>query len=386
MARIVVLASLAESLIHFRGPLLKEMVSKGHQVIGCAPDAPDNVISTLQEMGVAYQNVRLQRVGMSPLQDALTLLDLFRIYRRIKPDIVLSYTIKPVVYGSLAAKLAKVPQVFSIITGLGYTFSVSGFKGRLVGGIARALYRVALACNKHVFFQNPDDLELFLDENIITDRNKTVLINGSGIDVDAYKTASYPDELSFLLIARLLKAKGIYEYVAAAEIIKKKHPDIKFKIVGWIDKYNPDSISEKELQTWIDKGTVVYFGKLSNVCPAIADSSVYILPSYREGTPRTVLEAMAMGRPIITTDAPGCRETVIDGENGFLVPIKAINELVEAIEYFIRQPDMVKNMGKVSRTIAEEKYDVRRVNKDIMQAMNLVPDTVNNDQLKGNAG
>jgi len=190
------------------------------------------------------------------------------------------------------------------------------------------------------------------------------------VDTEYYKPEPFAENLSFLLIARLLKDKGIREYAESATIIKQKYPKISFRLVGWIED-NPASISKKELDLWVKQGIIEYLGKLSDVRPAIAESSVYVLPSYREGTPRTVLEAMAMGRPIITTDAPGCRETVQHGKNGFLVPVKNAPALVNAMEQFIRQPELTEQMGKASRQIAIEKYDVHKVNAVILKTMGL---------------
>lgn len=369
MARILVLASYAQSLVTFRGALLMEMVAQGHDVIGCAPDAPSQVRRDLQKMGVSYQDIRLERVGMNPFKDVMTIINLVRLFGSCRPDIVLSYTIKPVIHGSLAARLANVSHVYSIITGLGYTFGGEGLKRKLLGIIARVLYRIALACNTRVFFQNPDDARLFQQKAIIRDAGKIVLINGSGIDIEAYQVAEHPAAMSFLLIARLLKAKGIREYAEAAAIVRKKYPHVRFRLVGWIDLDNPDSVSEQDVHQWVASGTIEYLGRLEDVRQAIADASVYVLPSYREGTPRSVLEAMAMGRPIITTDVPGCRETLVERGNGFLVPVKDVAALAEAIEEFIRHPEYIPRMGKESRRIAMEKYDVRKVNREILRAM-----------------
>src|SRR5690606_30161438 len=231
--------------------------------------------------------------------------------RRLKPDFSLAYTIKPVIYGNVAAWLARVPARFALITGLGYAFQGEAGQRSWLKRIVQNLYGFALAKVTKVFFQNPDDEALFYDLGILDLSNpKTVVVNGSGIDVDSFTVAHFPETTQFLLIARLLGDKGIREYVAAANRVKQKYPEVCFGLVGWIDE-NPNAISEDELQRWIDSGAVHFYGRLSDVKPVIAQSSVYVLPSYREGTPRTVLEAMSMGRPIITTDAPGCRETVV---------------------------------------------------------------------------
>ena len=228
-----------------------------------------------------------------------------------------------------------------------------------------------------VFFQNPDDLNLFKQLKLISPATPTAVVNGSGVDVSEYDVAPLPiseddntPELRFLLIARLLGDKGVREYAQAAKRIKAKYHQTQFDLVGWIDD-NPDSIDQQELDNWIKDGTINFWGKLSDVKPAIAASAIYVLPSYREGTPRTVLEAMAMGRPVITTDAPGCRETVTDEVNGFLVPVKSVDGLTEAMKKFITDPGLINTMGKASRKIAEEKFDVHAVNNFMLKEMGL---------------
>ena len=370
--RVIVVGSYADSLITFRGPLLQRLVSQGHEVIACAPSAPDDIIEALDAMGVTYRDVPFDRAGMRPDRDFRVLRVLIALFRELKPDVVLSYTIKPVIYGMLAAGLAGVPGRFAMITGLGYTFIGSTMKARLVGLVTRQLYRLSLRRAKRVFFQNPDDRALFEHYGLTRGPDQAAIINGSGVDLNVFRPAPIPDDgPSFLLIARLLTDKGIREYVDAARMIRAKHPASAFHLVGWLDEGNPAGITKAELEGWVDEGVVHYHGQLQDVRPVIAASSVYVLPSYREGTPRTVLEAMAMGRPIVTTDAPGCRETVEHGENGFLVPVRDADALVEAMVRFVEEPSLIQAMGRRSRQIAEQKYDVYEVNNVILRTMGL---------------
>ena len=370
MARILVLGSLADSLVNFRGALLREMVAHGHEVFACAPTASAAVRLALSQMGVIYKDIKLARTGNNPIQDLQTINELVALCRSIRPDFFLGYTIKPVIYGSIAARIAGVPNIFSMITGLGYAFSKHTFKSLMVGSMASGLYRLALRGNRRVFFQNPDDLALFLKKGLIRSHLQAVLINGSGVDIEAFQPAPFPSKLSFLLIARLLRDKGVYEYAEAARKVTDKFPEVRFRLVGWIDP-NPYAIHKDDLQAWQQAGIIEYLGRLSDVRPAIADCAVYVLPSYSEGTPRTVLEAMAMGRPIITTDAPGCRETVVEGVNGFLVKVRDTEGLAEACERFIQDPGLIRSMGMKSREIAVNKYDVKKVNKLILETMGL---------------
>ncbi len=368
---VMVIGGFAESLVNFRGPLLQAMIERGFRVIACAPSAPSSVKQSLETMGCEYVDVSFDRAGINPIHDLISFLMLWRVFRRLKPDIVLGYTIKPVIYGSLAAKLAGVKECYSMITGLGYAFVGRSYKRCVIRRLVQFLYRCSLGVNQKVFFQNPDDLELFVQLGILQNKQQAVLVNGSGVDVDSFTVLPFPQRITFLLIARFLKDKGIMEYLEAARIIKEKHLAVQFRIVGWVDD-NPAAISMEVLAAYERDGSVENLGKVADVRPAIADASVYVLPSYREGTPRTVLEAMAMGRPIITTDAPGCRETVAVGLNGYLVALKSVASLVQAMERFIDDPDQIASMGGASRLLAEQKYDVRNVNQVILQTMNLI--------------
>lgn len=366
--RILILASYSLSLINFRGHLIRSMLKYGHKVVCVAPDnaAESSVIA----MGAEFYTVPLQRAAFNPCNDITYFWKLLCLLNFLKPDLVLSYTIKPVIYGSLAARLKQVPKIYSIITGLGYAFMNGSAKQRASGLLAKSLYRVALKHAEKVFFQNPDDLREFLDFKIVT-AEKTVLVNGSGVDLCQFAQEQLTNEPKFLLIARLLKEKGIHDYVEAARIVKERYPEAVFSIVGPPDP-SPSGLSLREIEEYSKQGVINYHGSTSDVRPFIKGSNIYVLPSYREGTPRTVLESMAMGRPIITTDAPGCRETVKDGYNGFLIPVKNANALADAMMKFLKDPALAYRMGAASRKLAEEKYDVHEVNCVILASMDLI--------------
>ena len=378
--KFLIIASYPASILKFRGALIKALQDKGFEIHIAAPEFevfPEEYDS-LTALGYVVHPIPMQRTGTNPLNDAKTLSALYLLMKKIQPSHVMGYTIKPVIYGSLAAKLARVPHRFALITGLGYAFQGADeqdYKKSTLQKVMHKLYSVALASTHKVFFQNPDDEALFRTMKILQPKASTTVVNGSGVDISEYSVqpfATIDDILipRFLLIARLLGDKGVREYAQAAKIIKDKYPQAQFDLVGWIDD-NPDAIEQQELDNWINAGLFNFWGKLDDVKPAIAASSIYVLPSYREGTPRTVLEAMAMGRPIITTDAPGCRETVIDGYNGYLVPVKAVEELAAAMEYFIVNPELIIEMGKASRQLVEEKFDVDAVNQSMLEAMGL---------------
>jgi glycosyltransferase involved in cell wall biosynthesis len=368
--KILVIASLAESLSGFRAPLLRAMAARGHRVIACAPSADAPIRSALAQMGVEYRDLPVDRAGLNPARDLQLMVSLHRLMRDSMPDVVLSYTAKPVIYGSLVARLCSVPAVFALITGLGYGFTATGVKASLTRTMLRWLYRVGLRESRAVFFQNPDDERFFRELGLLPHNTKSVLVNGSGVDLVAFRPVPLPPEISFLMIARLVSLKGIHDYVKAAQIVRARHANVPFRLVGWIDD-TPDAIRKHDLRCWVDGGAIEFLGKLDDVRPALAAASVYVLPSHREGTPRTVLEAMAMGRPIVTTDAPGCRETVRHGRNGFLVPVGDPEALATALERFIVSPYLIEEMGRESRRMAVEKYDVHNVNTIMLGEMGL---------------
>lgn len=373
MGSFLLIASFPDSLIKFRGPLIDALLEAGRDVHVAVPDLmPGGVVAVaLMNKGVRVHRIPLQRTGLNPIRDVRLLLSLVVLMLRLRPRFVLSYTIKPVVYGSIAAWLSGVNHRFALVTGLGYAFTgTASGKRALLRRLIQRLYRFALKRTHRVFFQNPDDEALFREFELLPEIVPSSVVNGSGVDVAEYSVAPLPDKPSFLLIARLLGDKGVREYAQAAQLVKAVYPEVVFRLVGWIDD-NPDAITQRELDQWVDSGLLEFLGRLDDVRPAISDCSVYVLPSYREGTPRTVLEAMAMGRAVITTNAPGCRETVVDGNNGFLVPVKDVKALADAMIKMVATPGLAASMGERSRRIAEEKYDVHKVNAAMLEGMGI---------------
>lgn len=339
--------------------------------MACAPSADEDIRNQLELWGVTYRHIPMARAGMSPSADLKTLLALVALFREERPDLVLAYTIKPVIWGCLGCRLVRGPKSYAMITGLGYAFITSvTFRHRIVQRIVRVLYRLALRNVSAVFFQNPDDEREFRRRKLIRDVTPSILVNGSGVDLQHFQVLPLPDKPIFLLLARLVGDKGIREYHEAACILRRKYPAARFLLAGGEDP-NPNAIRDEEIRGWREEGVVEFLGKLDDVRPAFAESTIYVLPSYREGTPRTVLEAMATGRAIITTDAPGCRETVDDGVNGYLVPPKDSQGLAEAMERFIKSSELRRQMGSASRRKAEEKYDVDKVNHVILKGLGI---------------
>ena len=381
MGRILIIGGNAYSLVKFRFAMIKNMVEEGHEVFAMAPETDlagematsmiQSVSERLKAIGVAYVPIPLNRTGISPLRDLHTLYYLTRKMNELKPDIVFSYTAKPVVYGSMAARIAGVRNIFSMITGLGYVFIGETWRQKVLAKILILLYKMTFKFNKQIYFHNPDDLELFKKLNILPGGQKAVVVNGSGVNIDHFaNTKPQTDRIVFLIIARLLWDKGIGEFVSAARLLKKKYPDVSWRIVGPYDN-NPSAIKRSDILKWQEEGIVEYLGATDDVRPYIADASVYVLPSYREGRGQSIVEAMSMGRPIITSDAPGCRETVVEGVNGFLVPVRDPEMLAIAMEKFIQNTKLITDMGIQSREITEAQYDENKVNHIILQTMGL---------------
>ena len=371
--KFLMIAGFADDVIPFRGDLLDAVRARGFEVHLALPDLVPG--SPLEKIflgkGIVLHYISMQRVAMNPFADLRTLGQLIRLINKIKPDIVFAYLIKCVIYGMIAATLLRAPRRFALITGLGYAFQGEG-KRRFLQKVVQSLYTIALRGTHKTFFQNHDDLALFKHLGVLNANALTCVVNGSGVNMEYYALAPLPEgQPRFLTIARFLVEKGIREYAGAAKIVKTKYPEVRFAAVGWLDE-NPNSIKQSEIDTWTAEGTLENVGRLKDVRLAIADSSVYVLPSYREGIPRSALEAMSMGRGVITTNAVGCKETVLEGENGFLVPVRSINKLAEAMLKFVEDPELIKRFGERSYEITKEKYDVQKVNEVMLKEMDIL--------------
>ena len=334
---------------------MRALVAAGFDVVAIAPEDPHS--ARLTELGCRFVPVRMSARGTSPLEDAKLLLDYRRILRKERPSAFLGYTIKPNVYGSLAAHSLKIP-VINNIAGLGISFLKHGLFQRFV----RMLYRAALRRSRTVFFQNPDDCSLFLEAGLVRER-QTQLLPGSGVDLARFrpveKTRKAEDPFVFLLVSRLLKSKGIAEFAAAAALVRARHPHAQFRIAGILEPGHRDSVSEEEMRRWEAAGAITYLGALDDVRPTLGEADAMVLPTfYPEGTPRSLLEAAAMGKPLITTDVPGCRDVLDEGVNGFLCEPKSIQSLADAMLRMIElSEEQLRSMGAASRRKAETRFD-----------------------------
>lgn len=367
--KIAVLSSHTPSLFWFRLDMMKDFIKNGHSVIALGPESEVKWKDKFKKYNIDYRQIFVERNGINPFNDIKTLLSLYRFMKNERPDKIFTYQAKTIIYGSIAAKLNGITDVYPLIAGLGSIFRGKGFKNKILKTIMKIEYWIACKCSKTVFFQNHDDKKEFIQNGLIKD-NQTAIINGSGVNLEKFKPTPLPEEPAFLFIGRLIKDKGIMEYLEACKEIKSKYPKVRCLLVGPYDS-NPSALKPNELKEYIEQGVIEYFGEQKDVREYISQCSVFILPSYHEGTPKTVLEAMAMGRPILTSDAPGCRETVIDGLNGYLVKVKDVYDLITKMEYLINNKVICEKMGQESVKIAKNKYDVNIINQKIIDVMGL---------------
>ena len=368
--RVLLLSSHTPSLFWFRVDMMKEMKAEGYEVYASGQMPETEWAERFEEIGVTYRQIKVSRNGLNPIGDLATLKDIKRLLKEIRPDKIFVFQAKTVAYGCMAAASLGITEVYTLIAGLGSVYLGHGLKNRVVKFVMSALYKQAFRKSKQVFFQNNDDKQTMLDEGLLKE-DKIVMIHGSGVNVEKFTPAELPDVPTFLYIGRLIRDKGVGEYLEACKIIKAEYGDkVRCLLVGPYDS-NPSALKPEELQPLVDSGIIEYFGEQRDVRPYISQCSIYVLPSYHEGTPKTVLESMAMGRAIITTDAPGCKETVVDGVNGYLTRVKDAEDVALKMKTLIEHPETVAIMGRKSREMACELFDVKKVNDTILRTMGM---------------
>ncbi len=345
------------NIFNFRFGLLKALQKEGYKIVAIAPK--DQYSEKLEEMGFEYHNININGNGTNPVEDAKLIYAFYKLYKEINPDVILHYTIKPNIYGTIAASILKIPTINNI-AGLGTLF----VKQNIVTSIAKLLYRYSQSKAKHIFFQNMDDLELFINEKLVK-KEKCDVLPGSGIDASKFLPIEKEDDgtVRFLLISRMLWEKGIGEFVEAAKIIKQNYLDVEFQLLGFLGVANPSAITQRQMQEWVDGGYVNYLGVTDDVKQFIAQADCIVLPSfYREGTPRTLLESASMAKPIITTDNVGCRDVVDHKVNGYICESKNVEDLTKKIEMFLKLNDQDRKvMGQKSREKMIKEYDEKLV-------------------------
>lgn len=362
---IAIIGNSAQSLLLFRASLIRSLAKRGHAVLAYAPDYTPESVADVERLGARAIGYPLSRAGTNPISEARTTATLYRSLRRERPDAVLCYFIKPAIYGSIAAIIARVPRRIVLLEGLGYGFAPepgASLRHRAVGVAMRLLLRLSLQGADQVIVLNADDLGAIRNIGVATARSRNM--GGIGVELDRYEVSPVrTHSASFALAARLIREKGVAEFVAAARQVKERHPEAIFYVLGDVDE-NPGSLRASELSAWVEQRLIVWPGRVSDVQKWLRKCDVFVLPSYyREGVPRSIQEAMALGRAIITTDHVGCRDTVDHGVNGFLVPPRDVEGLAQAMLMFLQHPGLASRMGVESRRLAEERFDAERADR-----------------------
>lgn len=349
--------------------MMKSFINHGHHVIAVGSEDEIFWKPRFDDFNIEYHQINVERNGLNVFKDLSLLFEIKNLLQKIDPDKIFAYQAKTVIYGSIAARINSIYEFYPMMAGLGSVFRGNGLKNTFLKQIMKAQYRLAFLLSKKIIFQNSDDMKLCLDLKLLPSK-KAFKVNGSGVNLNLFQPHDLPNEFAFLFIGRLIKDKGIIEYLEASKTLKEKYPKCRFMLVGPFDS-NPSALKAEELNPYIEKDIIEYFGEQSDVKPYLNQCSVFVLPSYHEGTPKTVLEAMATARAIITSNAPGCRETVLNHENGLLVEVESTFDLVQKMEMMILNPDSILQMGLRSLELVREKFDVQDVNKSILNIMDI---------------
>jgi glycosyltransferase involved in cell wall biosynthesis len=369
--KIIILSPEMATLLNFRLDMMRQMVEKGHEVIAVAPEGER--IEELEAEGIKYKQLKFSNTRLSILKDIRLFKQYLKLLKDEQPDSIFAYAAKPVIYGSLAAKTKGIKHYYAMVSGSGAVFvgNEEG-KGIALRAVVKYLYKIALKYCTKVIFQNNEDLNDFVTMKLVQSQ-QCVRVNGSGVNMSKFQPKNIPTKpITFVFIGRLLKTKGLIEFLEAAKRIKRRNSEVRFQIVGNFHLTNPHSISKEQFYEYVDQGIVEYIGSVNDVRPYLKQATVMTLPSYYgEGVPKILLEALAMGRPVITTDHRGCRETVDNGVNGWCIPVKNIDALEEKMMWMVKNPSKLQAMGDKSLKLCKEKFDVKLVNEEIFRAMNI---------------
>lgn len=367
--RICIVASSGISLTNFRGSLIRSWVNKGHEVFCVSIEPPSEMNSAIGGLGAKYCQVAGNRVSTGVFSGLKMIKDYKRVFLKIRPDMCFLYMSKPVAFGGSAAIKVKIPHINILVNGLENAYYRKSAKDAFIRFVLNILYKRVFKKSEHVFYQNFMDRALYVKKHISSE-NQSYLVNGSGVDMEHFAKVPLPKEPVFLMVSRMLWSKGIREYLGAIPLVKKECPEAKFILVGGLDQ-NQEAIKKDELAELVEKYGIEYMGHADDVRPYIKKCSVFVLPSYHEGCPRCVLEAMSMGRPIITTNAPGCDDTVENGVNGFKVPAMDTKALADKMIVLSKNSNLRSKMGEASHRLCREKFEVSKVNEFMNSKMGI---------------
>lgn len=365
--KILIVSPKNKTVFNFRGDLIKDMIAKGNEVYVTGPnrDFEDDIMA----LGVKeFLEIPLVKDNTSITGDLAYFRKLCEVMKKVQPQLVFAYTIKPVIYGSLAARFCGVKKIYPMVTGLGRVYASESLKTKVVRIITKILYQMAFKGCPKVIFQNGDDVQEFVNGHYLP-KSKCVIVNGSGVNMERFYRSDIPERPVFLMVSRIIKEKGVLDFARAARMVKKKVPEARFIILGGYDN-SIGALKKEDLQEYLDDGSIELPGEVKDPVSFYKQSSVFVLPSYyREGLPRTILEGMACGRPIITTDWSGCREPIEDGVNGYLVPIKKPKELAKKMYRLAVDREKVLEMSDAAYKTCQEKYEVEIVNRQMREIM-----------------
>jgi len=369
MSKILLFANTDWYIYNFRLSLAKELREHEHEVVLLSP--PGDFQEHLRTNGFEWIPFPLSRQGVNPFNELQTIWRLVHLYQQIKPDVVHHFTIKPVIYGSLAAHLLRIPGIINSITGLGHLFIDPAILTRLLRGLAKSLYRISLR-KTQVIFENPEDRDIFIRNRLLRPE-QSHLILGTGVDVEKFRPVPRNNNIPTILFSsRLLITKGLPEFMEATRALKQKGINARFAIAGTADPGNPASVPQGQIDAWKQTDLVEWWGWQDDMPSALAKADIFCLPSYREGVPNALLEACASGLPIVTTDVPGCRDVVTNGSNGLLVPVQNALALANALETLITDPELRRKMGMAGCEIAVNKFSQTKVNAETLAVYKVV--------------
>jgi glycosyltransferase involved in cell wall biosynthesis len=372
--KFMIVCAFAHSLINFRGRLLEQIMQNGHSVLALAPDFDDSVLDWCKERGIQTANIQINNQSIGMLGDLRSIRQIRTTIKKYKPEVIMGYTHKPAIYTAIAGYRTGTAYTAMMVTGLGLGFEVDTAKKRMINRVITVLFKVACSVSDHVIFHNRDNLEFFLQRKIISTQTPATVVNGSGVDLSLFEKHLFVEakshEITFLIVARIVRYKGILEFALAAAALKKQYPKARFVLAGYRDE-SSSSYSDSEWQTISD--SVDYIGKSDKVGELMRLCHVYVLPSYGEGLPRTVLEAMATGRAVVTTNTPGCRQTVLEGQTGLLVEPRNWQVLRDAMKKFLDGSESWREMGENAYEFALSQFDVEQVNKKMVEILRLGP-------------
>jgi len=365
MKKVLFVVNDAAFFVSHRLPIAQQLIEEGYEV----PLATSGeTLPIYNEMGLSFHKLGVSRKGTRPLSELRLIWQLFKLFTGLQPDLVHLVTIKPYLYGGIAAKIAKVPAVVSTVSGLGFVLMATGFKAKFLKAVLYPLYKFSFSHkNQIIIFQNTDDANFLVDWKVIR-ASKARFIRGSGVDLNAYQYSAEPKgKIVITFVARLLTDKGIREFINASRIIHSNGKEVNFWVAGDLDEGNPESITKAEVASWKDLSNVKFFGFQSNVAELYSKSNIACLPSYREGLPKSLVEAAACGRAVITTDVPGCRDAIESNKTGLLVPVNNAVALADAIEYLLENPDVRERMGVAGRALAEKEFAIEKIVAEHME-------------------